>query len=100
MGRSPMLCFLQARAHLLRALPVILAASISVHAARAEDAPKATEAKPAAAATPAKPESKFPDWNKTVEGAKQIDGLFTMYYNEKDQKLLMAIRREQFNQEF
>lgn len=97
-----MLCFSQARAHALRASLVILVA-LSSGVVRAEDAPKATEAKPAAttpAATPAKTDSKFPDWNKTIEGAKQIDGLFTLFYNEKDQKLLMAIKREQYNQEF
>ncbi|HVU86787.1 MAG TPA: zinc-dependent metalloprotease [Pirellulales bacterium] len=97
-----MLCFSQARAHALRASLIALVVS-SFAVARAEDAPKAaTEAKPAtaAAATSPKSDSKFPDWNKTVEGAKQIDGLFTLFYNEKDQKLLMAIRREQYNQEF
>ena len=28
------------------------------------------------------------------------EGLFTLYYNETDQKLLMAIRHDQYNQEF
>ncbi|HEV3137841.1 MAG TPA: DUF5117 domain-containing protein, partial [Pirellulales bacterium] len=50
--------------------------------------------------TPAKKEEKFPEWNKVTEGAKLIEGLFPLYYNEKDQKLLMIIKQEQYNQEF
>src|SRR5262249_21018088 len=103
MGRTPMLCFSQARAHALRASLIALLVSSCGLVVRADDAPKVTEAKPAlsiTAAMSAKSDSKFPDWNKTIEGAKQIDGLFTMFYNEKDQKLLMAIRRDQYNQEF
>jgi hypothetical protein len=59
---------------------------------------KAAEAKPSTPA--AKSDNKFPEWSKVTEGAKQVDGLFTLYYNEKEQKLFMAIRRDQYNQEF
>ena len=84
-------------------LVALLMFSAFNYAARADEPAKpdakAAEAKPAA--TPAaKTEQKFPEWSKVTEGAKQIDGLFTLYYNEKDQKLLMAIRRDQYNQEF
>jgi hypothetical protein len=56
---------------------------------------KAGEAK--AAAT--KPDSKFPEWSKVTEGAKKLEGLFPLYFNEKDQKLFLEIRRDQYNQE-
>lgn len=54
----------------------------------------------AAAAAAAKPEHKFPDWNKVIEGTKQIDGLFTLFYDQKDDKLFMAIRQNQYEEEF
>ena len=71
-----------------------------VLSAEAEPAPgkPPTPADPRAAAQVA--QKKLPEWNKVIEGAKQIDGLFPLYYNQKDQKLFMAIRRDQYNQEF
>ena len=42
----------------------------------------------------AKPSSKpgdekktFPEWDKVVDGAKRLEGLFPLYYDEKQQKL-------------
>jgi hypothetical protein len=52
-----------------------------------------------AAATTTKPEHKLPEWNTVIEGAKQIDGLFPLYYNEKEEKLFMAIRKHQLEEE-
>jgi hypothetical protein len=44
-------------------------------------------------------EKKFPEWNKVIEGTKQIEGLFPLYYDEKDQKLFMSIRKNQLEEE-
>ena len=42
---------------------------------------------------------KFPEWDKVVEGAKCLEGLFPLYYNEKEQKLFMEIRQDQYDKE-
>jgi hypothetical protein len=81
---------------------LIALGSFATRAGADESAPSA--AKPAAAAdakaaAPAAPAPKFPDWNKVTEGAKKLEGLFPLYYNEKDQKLFLEIRRDQYNQD-
>ena len=53
----------------------------------------------AAAGAGATAEHKFPEWSKVIEGTKQIDGLFTLYYNQTDEKLFMSIRRHQLEEE-
>ncbi len=57
----------------------------------------ASDAKPAAKGE--KHEPKFPEWNKVIEGAKHIDGLFPLYFNQEQEKLFMAIRPDQYEQE-
>jgi hypothetical protein len=42
---------------------------------------------------------KFPEWDKVVEGTTRMDGLFNLYYSEKEQKLLMEIRQDQYDKE-
>jgi hypothetical protein len=64
-----------------------------------DKSPAAAAAAAKPVAPPVKPEQKLPEWSKVIEGTKQIDGVFTLYYSEKDQKLLMAIRRDQYNQD-
>ena len=36
---------------------------------------------------------------KVVDGAKRLEGLFPLYYNEKEQKLFMEVQQEQYDQE-
>ncbi|MBI3838426.1 MAG: zinc-dependent metalloprotease, partial [Planctomycetia bacterium] len=99
-----MLQHLGLRAHRVRWGLIV---AIAVMAGRAladgaEPPPAKAAATAADAKTDSKPdkkEEKFPEWNKVTEGAKLIEGLFPLYYNEKDQKLLMAIKQEQYNQE-
>ncbi len=47
------------------------------------------------------PEAKktLPEWEKVVEGATRMEGLFPLYYNEKEQKLLMEVQQAQYDQE-
>jgi len=72
--------------------------------ASAQDEEEATT-KPAVTAAakapekPATPESKFPEWDKVTKGAKKIEGLFPLYFNEKEQALHMEIRQDQYGQE-
>ncbi len=79
---------------------------LGVHsAAWAQGDEEEAPAKPAvvaavkAAEPVAKLESKFPDWDKVIKGAKKIEGLFPLYFNEKDQALHMEIRQDQYGQE-
>ncbi|MEN6406648.1 MAG: zinc-dependent metalloprotease [Thermoguttaceae bacterium] len=51
------------------------------------------------AKTDDKEKKKFPDWDKVVEGAKRLEGLFPLYYNEKEQKLFMEIQQSQYDKE-
>ncbi len=39
------------------------------------------------------------DWDKVVDGATRMEGLFPLYYNEKDQKLFMEVQQSQYDQE-
>jgi hypothetical protein len=43
------------------------------------------------------PEKKFPDFDKVVKGAKEIDGLFKLWFNEKEDKLFAEIKPAQLN---
>jgi hypothetical protein len=58
-----------------------------------EELVKAMTAKP-----PEEPK-KFPDWEKVVGKATRMEGLFPLYYNEKEQKLFMEIRHDQLDKE-
>lgn len=42
---------------------------------------------------------KFPEWDTVVKGATKLEGLFTLYFNEKDQKLFMEIGGSQFDRD-
>lgn len=42
---------------------------------------------------------KLPDWEDTIKGMKKIDGLFPLYFSEKEQKLLMEISKSKYNKE-
>ncbi len=58
-----------------------------------EEAAKTPEKKPA----DEKP--KLPEWDKVVDGAKRLEGLFPLYFNEKEQKLFMEIKEEQYDKD-
>lgn len=58
--------------------------------------PAAESKKPEAKTEPAE---KFPKWDKVTEGAKRLEGVFPLYYNEKEQQLFMEIKRDQFGKE-
>ena len=47
----------------------------------------------------AKP-SKYPEWNKVIEGADEKKGLFNLYYNEKEQKLFMELSGSHFKKDY
>ena len=64
-----------------------------------DETPSASASSPAKSAS-ARSEQKFPEWSKVIEGCKLHEGLFNLYYSESDQKLLMVIRQDQYNQEF
>ena len=59
--------------------------------------PKVEPAKPPQ--KPGEEKPKLPDWEKVVDGAKRLEGLFPLYYNEKEQKLFMEIRQDQYDKE-
>ena len=42
---------------------------------------------------------KFPEWDTVIKGAKRLEGLFPLYYNEKEQKLFMEIKKSQYEKE-
>lgn len=81
----------------------LIIGSLIVHSlattwAMAADEVVAAEA--AKAAVPQPPASKFQEWSKVIGTAKLKEGLFPMYYDEKEQNLFMEIKRHQFEQEF
>ncbi|MEX0977702.1 MAG: DUF5117 domain-containing protein, partial [Pirellulales bacterium] len=81
---------------------VLIVLSLWAASAPADETPPAKTPAAAAetkAAVPAKPTPKFPEWSKVIEGAKKLEGLYALYYNEKDQKLFLEIRKDQYNQE-
>ncbi|MDP6502835.1 MAG: hypothetical protein QF886_04435, partial [Planctomycetota bacterium] len=48
------------------------------------------------AETPAKTaKKKLPDWNTVIAGAKQMPGLFSLFFKADEQKLLMEIKPDQ-----
>src|SRR5690242_12363067 len=49
---------------------------------------------------PGGPEKKFPDFDKVVKGAKEIDGLFKLWFNEKEDRLFAEIKNSQLNRPF
>ena len=59
--------------------------------------PKEEPAKPPV--RPGEEKKKLPEWDKVVDGAKRLEGLFPLYYNEKEQKLFMEIRQDQYDKE-
>ena len=80
----------------------VLALGLSVPSrCQAQDAAivKAAVAAAATAAKPAEDKKKFPDWDKVIEGTKKLEGLFSLYYDEKGQKLFMEIQPGQCDRE-
>ncbi len=61
------------------------------------DKAKATETKKDEKAEKSK--SKFPEWSTVVKDAKKLEGLFPLYYDEKEEKLLMEIKKDQYDKE-
>ncbi len=59
--------------------------------------PKEEPAKPPL--KPGEEKKKLPEWEKVVEGAKRLEGLFPLYYHEKEQKLFMEVRQDQYDKE-
>ncbi|MGO9108078.1 MAG: DUF5117 domain-containing protein, partial [Thermoguttaceae bacterium] len=59
----------------------------------------AEEPRPVVKAPGAEAKKTLPDWDKVVEGAVRMEGLFPLYYNEKEQKLFMEVQQSQYNQE-
>ncbi|MGO8753500.1 MAG: zinc-dependent metalloprotease, partial [Thermoguttaceae bacterium] len=53
----------------------------------------------AIAKVPGAEAKKLPEWDKVVEGAKRMEGLFPLYYNEKEQKLFMEVQQAQYDKE-
>jgi hypothetical protein len=45
-------------------------------------------------------EKKFPDFDKVTKGAKEIDGLFKLWFNEKEDRLFAEIKTAQLNRPF
>ncbi len=75
--------------------------SVSAPTASAEE-PAVTSKSPAdatasSASSSSSKKSKFADFKKTIEGAKKIEGLFTLY--QKDQHLYAAIKPSMYNTE-
>ncbi len=70
------------------------------HAAADEkEAKPKEEPRPAVKAPVAEPKKGLPEWDKVVEGTKRMDGLFPLYYNEKEQKLFMEVQQAQYDKE-
>ncbi len=42
---------------------------------------------------------KFPEWDTVIKGAEKKDGLFPLYFNEKEQKLFMEIASDKLNRD-
>ncbi len=75
-----------------------LAASAFHPAWAAEEVKKGeTEASKEKAAK--KEEQKFPKWDDVIKGAEAIKGLFTLYFNKKEQKLLLEVSKSQYDKE-
>ncbi len=59
----------------------------------------ATQLAKEAAKKAAASRNKLPEWDDTIKDMTKIDGLFPLYYNEKEQKLLMEISKSKYNKE-
>lgn len=46
-----------------------------------------------------KEEQKFPKWDDVIKGAETLKGLFTLYFNKKEQKLLLEVSKSQYDKE-
>jgi hypothetical protein len=66
-------------------------------AAEEKDAKPKEEPRTAAKSPQSKPA--LPDWDKVVDGATRMEGLFPLYYNEKEQRLFMEVQQPQYDQE-
>jgi hypothetical protein len=44
-------------------------------------------------------DDKFPAWDKVTKDSKRLEGLFPLYFNEKEQKLYMEISQDQYDKE-
>lgn len=42
---------------------------------------------------------KFEDWDKVTKDAKKVEGLFNLYFNEKEQKLFLEIPESKYDKE-
>ncbi|MGD9646683.1 MAG: zinc-dependent metalloprotease, partial [Pirellulales bacterium] len=89
-------------------LTLVLAATAAVGAllptrSSAADAPAAAAATSTSdsAAKPAESDAdkKFPAWDTVIKDHKKLEGFFDLYYNEKDQSLLMEIKADQFDKD-
>ena len=63
--------------------------------AAAESEAKSSDAQKEKASTP----KKFQDWDKLTKDAKKLEGLFTLYYDAKEQKLFMEIPSSKYDKE-
>jgi hypothetical protein len=63
-------------------------------AAASKASPSPSEAKSEKGKAP-----KFPEWSKVIEGTQRLEGVFPLYYDEKEQKLFMEIKRDQYNKD-
>ncbi len=90
-------------AHLLLAIAAVII--FTAFAAFAQEAPTLPPDQPPAAApaeappappAPPPPPEKSP-FEKAIEGCKAVEGLFTFYINEEEQKFLLAVKPDQLN---
>ena len=79
----------------------VLAGMVCICRGAAEDSVtiKPKEELRAIAKVPGAEAKKLPEWDKVVEGAKRMEGLFPLYYNEKEQKLFMEVQQAQYDKE-
>jgi predicted Zn-dependent protease with MMP-like domain len=84
----------------LGVLGVVISGPLSSRCCFAEEAAAKRIAELAKASLKAGGEKpKFPEWDKVVDGAKRLEGLFPLYYDEKQQKLFIEIRQDQYDKE-
>jgi hypothetical protein len=80
------------------AIAVTAATSTPIISSAADVVVAPTASPTAAPATPAAPQ-KFPAWDTVIKDHKKLEGLFNLYYSEKDQSLLMEVRADQFDKD-
>ena len=93
-------------AHLLLAIAAVII--FTAFAAFAQDTPTPpveqqqasapAEAPPAPPAPPPPPEKS--QFEKAIEGCKAVEGLFTFYINEDEQKVLLVVKPDQLNKPY